>query len=57
MCNPMIHESCYGVISIHETRKGAEIAMEFDKSETIKEEGEEYCDCMRWEVFEMEVKE
>ena len=55
MHNPMIHESTYGIISIHETRKMAEMAMEFDKAETIKENGEEYCSCMAWAVFEVEL--
>lgn len=34
--NPMIHESCYLTLSVHRTRKGAEMAMEFHKSESIK---------------------
>jgi len=32
MYNPMIHESIFGIISIHKTRKGAEMAMEFHKA-------------------------
>jgi hypothetical protein len=32
--NPMIHESTWGIISLHETRKGAEMAVEFHKHES-----------------------
>ena len=35
--NPMIDESSFGIISIHKTRKGAEMAMEFHKEEKRKE--------------------
>ena len=35
--NPMIYESSPGIISIHKTRKGAEMAMEFHKEEKRKE--------------------
>ena len=31
--NPMIYESAFGIISIHKTLKGAEMAMEFHKAE------------------------
>ena len=37
MYNPMIYESSFGVISIHKSRKGAEMAMEFHKNEKYKE--------------------
>jgi hypothetical protein len=36
MYNPMTEESCYGIISIHKTRKGAEMAIEFHKAECRK---------------------
>lgn len=35
--NPMIHESSYGIISIHKTKRGAEMAMEFHKEEERKD--------------------
>ena len=35
--NPMIHESVSYTVSIHRTRIGAEISMEFHKAETLKE--------------------
>jgi hypothetical protein len=35
--NPMIHESGYITMSIHRTRKGAEMALEFHKAEMKKE--------------------
>jgi hypothetical protein len=70
MCNPMIHESCYGVISVHKTRKGAEMAMEFNKAEALREhektmkerkaDGDtfdygKYDDFKAWNIFEFEV--
>jgi hypothetical protein len=36
MYNPMIHESSFGIISIHLTPKGAEMAMEFHRHEAYK---------------------
>lgn len=33
MYNPMIHESSYGIISVHKTQKGAEMAIEFNKND------------------------
>jgi len=42
--NPMIYESSFGIISIHKTRKGAEMAMEFHKEEKRKEWEERYKD-------------
>jgi len=38
--NPMIHESAYTTLSIHKTRKGAEMAIEFHKNE-LREEHED----------------
>ena len=35
--NPMIHESSFGIISLHKTKKGAQMAMEFDREERRKE--------------------
>ena len=35
--NPMIYESSFGIINIHKTRKGAEMAMEFHKKKLKKE--------------------
>ena len=37
MYNPMIYESSFGVLSVHKTRKGAEMAMEFHREEMFKE--------------------
>ena len=37
MYNQMVEESCYGIISLHKTRMGAEIAMEYHKNERSKE--------------------
>lgn len=37
MYNPMIYESATGVVSLHFSRKGAEMAMEFHKEELKKE--------------------
>ena len=37
MYNPMIYESTYRVISLHRTRKDAEIALAFHKEEKRKE--------------------
>ena len=51
MYNPMIYESSFGIISIHRTERGAQMAMEFHKEEErnrwlemypTKEEQEEY---------------
>jgi hypothetical protein len=38
--NPMTEESSFGVLSVHKTHKGAEMAIEFDKEETRKEHEE-----------------
>ncbi len=35
--NPMIYESSFGIISVHKTRKGAEMSIEFHKNEIKKE--------------------
>jgi len=40
--NPMIHESASYTLSIHKTRKGAEMAIEFHKNEIKNEELELY---------------
>ena len=45
--NPCIHESSAGIISLHFTRKDAEMALEYSKSEHIKEHGE----LSDWEVY------
>ena len=44
MYNPMIHESTFGIISLHKTRKGAEMALEFHREEKRKEWNEMYSD-------------
>jgi len=41
---PCIHESSYGIISVHKTKRGAEMAMEFHKEQERKE----------WEDMELE---
>ena len=66
MYNPMIYESSFGLISIHKTRKGAEMAMEFHKAEAYKEWEETYTtkeeqkefpfgSFESWKVFEHEL--
>ena len=40
--NPMIEESSAGVISIHKTKKGAEMAMDFHKEKERREWAEMY---------------
>lgn len=40
----MIYESSYATISLHRTRKGAEMAMEFHKAELKKEWDDMYKD-------------
>ena len=35
--NPCIHESAYATMSLHKTRRGAEMAMAFHKAEKEKE--------------------
>lgn len=37
MYNPMIHESSFGVLSLHRTLKGAHMALMFHKREKRKE--------------------
>jgi hypothetical protein len=64
--NPMIHESASYTLSIHKTRKGAEMAIEFHKNEIKKEElqlydpndviGEyKWDDCKWWGINEIEL--
>lgn len=52
MYNPMIYESSFGVISIHKTRKGAEMAIEFDREERRKEWLEMYPSKKEQEEYE-----
>lgn len=64
--NPMIEESAFCVISLHETRKGAEMAVEFHKEETRKQEmknsawydnnNRKWDRWFDWSIEEMEVK-
>lgn len=35
--NPCIHESSWGTVSLHKTRRGAEMALEFHKAEQKRE--------------------
>jgi hypothetical protein len=37
MYNPMIEESAWATVSLHKTKRGAEVAMEFHKNEAKKE--------------------
>ena len=37
MYNPMTEESAWATVSLHKTKKGAEVAMEFHKNEAKKE--------------------
>ncbi len=39
---PCVHESAWATVSLHRTRKGAEIAMEFHKAEALKEFNSDY---------------
>jgi hypothetical protein len=39
---PCIHESSFGIVSLHKTEKGAEIAMEFHRENERKEHEEMY---------------
>jgi hypothetical protein len=69
MFNSMIHESSFGVISVHKTRRGAEMVVEFHKEEMRKEHEKFIKDrdkqntfnygafdqFLAWEVFEMEL--
>ena len=63
--NSNCHESSYRTMSIHKTRKGAEMAMEFHKAETkkyyIKEYGGVLSDVWYynedWTVIESELLE
>lgn len=59
--NPIIFESSYGIISLHQTREGAEKAMEHHKKQTAKEWRRTGYDGVRdyekWQVREIEVKE
>lgn len=55
--NPMIHESTWGVISLHKTLKGAEITLAHHKHNIEKEEGAEYCNRMDWRIEKMELEE
>lgn len=51
--NPCIHESNDGCISLHKTRKGAEMAMEFHKKQIVEEWAEsdmDIPDYMDWGV-------
>jgi hypothetical protein len=66
MHNPMIYESAFGIISVHAKRKGAEMAMEFDKANALKRFNELYKDIPSyspfgtfeaWSVFEFEVND
>ena len=41
--NPDVYESCPSTVSIHKTRRGAEMAMEFHRAE-VKREWEEVCE-------------
>ena len=68
---PCIHESSYGVVSLHRTRKGAEIAMEFHRN-ALKTEYDVYHKYIiedlpdypysfgkfeRWKVVEIEIQD
>jgi hypothetical protein len=71
MYNPMIHESTFGVISVHKTRKGAEMAVEFHKDSMRKEHNEflkdrdpkddfdygEFDRFLAWNVYEIKLND
>ena len=54
--NPMIHESGFVTLSIHKTRRGAEMAMEFHKAATIDEDGK-LDNCKIWDVVKMKIED
>lgn len=51
--NPMIHESCAGTISLHETEEGAEKAVEEHKMKTRKDWENRKENCRKRETKEM----
>lgn len=66
--NPCIHESGFVTMSIHHTRKGAEMAIAFDRDEREKEwkecfpTVEDYClhpfgEHEAWDVKETQIEE
>ena len=65
--NGMIHESSFATLSLHRTRRGAEMAIEFHKQEVKKEHDEvfddkhpapfAYDEFKAWLIEEMEVAE
>jgi len=64
MYNPMIHESTWGIISLHETRKGAEMALSFHKENerkrwlsvySKKTEPYEFGKFENWTIDELEI--
>lgn len=56
MYNPMIHESCFACLSIHKTRKGAEMAMEFHiKERSSEDDYNESIEC--WSIKEYELND
>ena len=63
--NPCIHESAWATVSLHKTKKGAEMAMEFHRNEARKEHEELYKDekeipefgeFENWAIIEKEIK-
>jgi len=54
--NPMIHESGFVTLSVHRTKRGAEMAMEFHKAATIDEDGG-LDNCKFWDVVKMTVED
>lgn len=57
MYNPMIHESTYGVISVHKTKRGAEMALEFHKKECDENPDNFNRGVESWAVFAYELKD
>lgn len=52
--NPMIHESVFGCLSLHRSRKEAEMEMEFHKHQRMKED--DYSAVERWTIYEYKLK-
>jgi len=50
--NPMIHESIFGLVSLHRTREGAEKAMEWHRKECREEYAEIHGDFINFGHFE-----
>ena len=62
--NPMIHESIFGLVSLHRTREGAEKALEWHKNEVREEwkyrgadEEYPYDQFQSWHIEEIKIQD